>query len=306
MSETVVTRWHSVLLSTASAMTYILLVLGGVVCVTGSGLGCPDWPMCYGKIIPPVDMGAIIETTHRLLAALTSSLIVAVAVMGWRKHRSIWWLSRPPATAVALVVAVAVFGAFAVLTGLPPIIAAVDVGAALMALALVLTTWAVARARRDDPALPDRLTFRTPFARLTLFALTAVFLVLVSGPLVADVGSLARCLGWPLYCALSGAAEVGGALPPVRRAIGAAAALLIVAVVVQAWRRHRGHTAIFRGATRLAIALLVEAAADALIPARGFTMLYGVVYVAAATAVWASLVVLTVLAATAPAGPGPV
>ena len=305
MSETVVTRWHYVLLSTASAMTYLLLVMGGVVCMTGSGLGCPDWPMCYGKIIPPVDMGAIIETTHRFLAALTSPLIVAVAVMGWRKHRSIRWLSRPPATAVGLVVAVAVFGAFAVLTGLPPIIAAIDVGAALMALALVLTTWAMARARSDDPALPDRLTFSTPFARLTLSALTAVFLVLVSGPLVADVGSLARCVGWPLYCTVSGAAEVGGALPPLRRAIGAAAALLIVAVVVQAWRLHRGHTAICRGATTLAIAFLVEAAVGALMPARGFTMLYGVSYVAAATAVWALLVVLTVLAATAPAGPGP-
>jgi len=305
MSETVVTRWHYVLLSSASAMTYLLIVIGGVVCVTGSGLGCPDWPMCYGKIIPPAGMGAIVETTHRFLAALTSPLIVVVAVMGWRKHRSIRWLSRPPAIAVALVLAVAVFGAFAVLTGLPPIIAAVDVGAALMALALVLTTWAVARARRDDPALPDRLTFRTPFARLTLSALTAVFLVLVSGPLVADVGSLARCLGWPLYCAVSGAAEIGGTLPALRRALGAAAALLIVAVVVQAWRLHRGHAAICHGATTLAIALLVEAAVGALMLARGFTMLQGVFYVAAATAVWAVLVVLTVLAATAPTGPGP-
>jgi heme A synthase len=300
MSETVVTRWHYVLLSIAAAMTYLLIVMGGVVCMTGSGLGCPDWPMCYGKIIPPVDMGAIIETTHRLLAALTLPLILAVAVTGWWKHRSIRWLSRPPTAAVALVVAVGVFGAFAVLTGLPPIIAAIDVGCALMVLALVLTTWAVARARRDDPALPVRLAFRTPFARLTLTALTAVFLVLISGPLVADVGSIARCLGWPLYGAVSGAAEIRGALPPARRLLGAVAAFLTVAVVVRGWRLRRGHAAIFRGATTLAIALLVEAAVGALMPARGFTMLYGVFYVAAAAAVWALLVVLAVLAAAAP------
>jgi len=86
----------------------------------------------------------------------------------------------------------------------------------------------------------------------------------------------------------------------VRRALGAAAALLIVAVVVQAWRLHRGHTAIFRGATTLAIAFLVETAAGALMLARGFTMLYGVIYVAAGAAVWALLVVLAVLAATGP------
>ena len=299
MRETVVSRVHYLLLSIASAVTYFLIVMGGVVCMTGSGLGCPDWPMCYGKILPPVDMGAIIETTHRFLAVLTSPLIVAAAVMGWRKHRSIWWLSRPPVIAVALVLAVVVFGAFAVLTGLPPIIAAVDVGCALMVLALVLTTWAVARARRDDPALPDRLTFRAPFATLTLAALTAVFLVLISGPLVADVGSIARCVGWPLYGAVPGAAEVSGILPPVRRALGITAAVLIVAVVIQAWRLHRGDAAILRGATALAIALLIEATVGMLMPAHDFTMLYGVLYVAAAAGVWALLVVLAALAAIA-------
>jgi len=300
MNETIVTRAHSVMLSIASVATYLLIVMGGVVCMTGSGLGCPDWPMCYGQIVPPVNMGAIIETTHRFLAALTSPLIVAAAVMGWRKHRSIWWLSRPPALAVALVLAVVVFGAFAVLTGLPPIVAAVDVGCALTVLALVLTTWTVARARRADPALPDRVTFRAPFARLTLSALAAVFLVLVSGTLVADVGSIARCVGWPLYGAVAGAAEVGGILPPVRRALGLIAAVLIVAVAIQAWRLYRRNAAILCGAAALAVAFLVEATIGALMAANGFTLLYGVGYVAAASGVWALLVVLSVLAATAP------
>ena len=300
MTETTVTRAHSVMLSIASVATYLLIVMGGVVCMTGSGLGCPDWPMCYGQIIPPVNMGAIIETTHRFLAALTSPLIVAAAVMGWRKHRSIWWLSRPPALAVALVLAVVVFGAFAVLTGLPPIVAAVDVGCALTVLALVLTTWTVARARRADPALPERVTFRAPFARLTLSALTAVFFVLVSGTLVADVGSIARCVGWPLYGAVAGAAEVGGILPPVRRALGIIAAVLIVAVAIQAWRLYRRNAAILCGAAALAIAFLVEATIGALMAANGFTLLYGVGYVAAAAGVWALLVVLSVLAATTP------
>jgi heme A synthase len=300
LSESRVTPAQSVLLLVTSVVTYLLIVMGSVVCMTGSGLGCPDWPMCYGKIIPPVDMGAIIETTHRFLAALTSPLIVAAAVVGWRKHRSIRWLSRPPAIAVALVLAVVVFGAFAVLTGLPPVIAAVDVGCALMVLALVLTTSVVARARRTHPGMPDRLVFRTPFAVLTLSAAATVFLVLIGGPLAADVGSLARCLGWPLYGPVAGAAEVGGAYPPVRRALGGLAALLIVAVVVQAWRLHREDAAIRRGATALAIALLVEAAVGALMPVHGFTMLYGVLYGAAAAGVWALLVVLAVLAAMAP------
>lgn len=297
LTESRVTPAQSVLLLVTSVVTYLLIVMGSVVCMTGSGLGCPDWPMCYGQIIPPVNMGAIIETTHRFLAALTSPLIVAATVVGWRKHRSVWWLSRPPAIAIVLVLAVVVFGAFAVLTGLPPLIAAVDVGCALTVLALVLTTWVVARARRRDPRMSDRLVFRTPFAMLTLCAAAIVFLVLIGGPLAADVGSLARCLGWPLYSPVAGAAEVGGAYPPVRRWLGVLAAVLIVAVVAQAWRLRRGDAATVRGATVLAIAFLVEATVGALMAASGFTMLYGVLYGAAAVGVWAMLVVLAVLAA---------
>ncbi len=239
MGERIVTRGYCRLLSIASLLTYLLIVMGGVVCVTGSGLGCPDWPMCYGQIVPPLDMGAIIETTHRFFAAATTPLIVAAAVLGWRRYRSVRWLSRPAVIAVGLVLAVVVFGAFAVLTGLPPVVAAIDVGSALMVLALVLTTWRVALARRDNPELPDRLAFRTPFAKLTLSALAAVFLVLVGGVLVAEVGSVARCVGWPLYGVVAGAGEIGGSLPAARRVLGVVAAGLIVAVTIQAWRRHR-------------------------------------------------------------------
>jgi cytochrome c oxidase assembly protein subunit 15 len=297
VSDTVVTRGHCVLLAIASATTYLLIVMGGVVCVTGSGLGCPDWPTCYGRLLPPLNIGAIIETTHRFLAAVTSPLIVAAAVVGWRRYRSTWWLSRPPMAAVVLVLAVVVFGAFAVLTGLPPAVAAVDVGSALMVLALVLTTWTVARAQRGHPAILDRLAFHGSFARLTLAASTAVFLVLASGPLAADVGSVARCVGWPLYGVVAGAAEVGSALPTVRRALGAVAAVLIALVAIQAWRVYRGIAA------TLAIAFAVEAAVGALMLAHGFTMVYGVLYVAAGVGVWAMLVVLSVLAAGAPDRP---
>jgi heme A synthase len=298
MTERPVTHRYCLLLAVASVMTYLLIVMGGVVCVTGSGLGCPDWPMCYGGIIPPLDMGAIIETTHRFFAAATTPLIVAAAVLAWRRHRRMRWLSRPPAIAVVLVLAVVVFGAFAVLTGLPPVVAAVDVGSALMAFALVLTTWRVAVARRDNPALPDRLAFGTPFAKLTLSALATVFLVLVGGVLVAVVGSIARCVGWPLYGAVAGAGEIGGWLPAARRVLGVVAAGLIVAVVIRAWRRHRDNVPVRRTATALAGALAVEAAAGLLMVAHGFTLVYGALYAAAASGTWALLVVLAVLAAT--------
>ena len=60
--------------------TYALIVIGGIVRVTGSGLGCPDWPTCHGQIIPPLEQTALIEYTHRFVGALVSPLILATTL----------------------------------------------------------------------------------------------------------------------------------------------------------------------------------------------------------------------------------
>jgi heme A synthase len=242
-------------------------------------------------------MGAIIEVTHRFFAVVTTPLIVTAAVVAWRKYRTIGWLIRPLMLSIVLVGAVSVFGALVILTGLPPALAAVDVGSALLALASVLTAWRVAAARRQDTVLPSRFSFRSPFAVLVLAALASGFLVLISGVLVAEVGSIARCLGWPLYGPVPGAAETAGILAPTRRALGGIAAVLVAAAAVHAWRLHPGHAAMRRAAAALGLALLAEAAAGALMVASGFSMPLGVLSVAAAVGIWGLLIILAVLAA---------
>src|SRR3990170_1584085 len=79
-------RFRYLVLAAALA-TYLLIVIGGIVRVTGSGLGCPDWPTCYGSWIPPLRADALIEYSHRLVAALTTPLILAAAYVAWRRLR---------------------------------------------------------------------------------------------------------------------------------------------------------------------------------------------------------------------------
>lgn len=289
-------KWQTYLLLAASAMTGLLIILGGVVCVTTSGKGCPDWPGCYGHILPPLQMDAVIEFTHRLTAALTSPVILAAAIVGWWKARPIRWVSRPPILAIVFLAAVIVFGATAVLYGLPPLLAAADVGSALMVLALMLAATVVAFARRDRPTLPDRLSFRSPFAVLTLVTLAMVFLVLVSTVLVAGKGSLTRCLGWPLLVERLIRNDVPGWPSAARRFAAAAAGLLILAVAVQAWRTQRQHTALLRAATGASLLFLAEAGLQGLLLISDLTVWLLLISVTAATGLWAALVITAVLA----------
>ena len=71
------------------AMTVGLIVLGGIVRITGSGMGCGEsWPRCNGEWFPPLDLPTLIEISHRWGTALVSVLIVATAWIAWRRHRT--------------------------------------------------------------------------------------------------------------------------------------------------------------------------------------------------------------------------
>jgi cytochrome c oxidase assembly protein subunit 15 len=290
-----VTRRHRNLLVVASLLTYLLVTLGGVVCVTDSSRGCPDWPGCYGRLVPPPRLDSILEYTHRLLAGLASLAIIASAIAGWRS-RIPRWVRWPPTIAVFFLLAVIVFGAMVVLRGLEPGLAALDLGSALIVLGLVLTSTVVAIYQHRNPSLPNQLSFDSTFAKLALRTLVSVFVVLVSGVLVAESGSVVRCLGWPLYGGPLNLGSVRGWFQAARCLAGGLTGLLVIAVVVQAWRAQEQQRARRAIATAGCMAFAIEIAVGALILWRGFSVWLHVIYAATAVALWALLVVLVVWA----------
>jgi cytochrome c oxidase assembly protein subunit 15 len=291
-----IAAWHRNLLIAAATFTVLLIAMGGVLCVTQSIRNCPDWPGCFGKFIPPVQPGPILEYTHRFLAAVSGLLILSTAIVGVVRVPRLRLITIPPLVAVILLVEVSYFGATVVLHGLAPSWAAVDVGSALMVVALMVTSAVVASTRLNNPTLPDRLSFKSPFTRLILITTAVAYLVLVSGILVAGKGSVTACLGWPIYSLRLfqlDAHFVGNLL---RWVISLTGVMLVVVVLLLAWRKKQDQSTVFQIARWLWIAALLEALVQVLLLVIGNPVSLLIVYTVTMAVFWALLVALLIQA----------
>src|SRR3954471_18006934 len=106
---------------TGSGLALGLIVLGGVVRISGSGMGCGDhWPRCHGVWFPPLDLSTMIEIGHRWVAALVSAVVLAIAALAWTRHRADHRLRNPASLALLLLILQVLLGAITVKLSLPP------------------------------------------------------------------------------------------------------------------------------------------------------------------------------------------
>jgi protoheme IX farnesyltransferase len=189
------TRFQKLTLATAVA-TYLLVTWGAVVRVTNSGLGCPDWPLCYGQLLPPLDdTSAWIEWFHRTLAALVGLLVLAVLIVAVRHHRQ-RAIVLPAVLALVFTAFQAYLGKVTVETGNSG-----DSVTAHLAMAMVVLASLVYIAIRVR--YPARLPSGGAAQRFTLlaaFAALAVYALLLFGSHVTATGSALVFGGaWPLF-----------------------------------------------------------------------------------------------------------
>jgi heme A synthase len=108
---------HRFAIATA-AVTWVLLLVGGLVHGTGSSLACPDWPLCHGQFFPEMTRGVEYEHSHRLVAGAVATMTVILGVALYRDAR--YRALRPLAIAAPIMVlAQAVLGGITVLLRLP-------------------------------------------------------------------------------------------------------------------------------------------------------------------------------------------
>ncbi len=171
--------------------TYLLIVMGAIVRVTGSGLGCPDWPLCHGQWLPPLEYHAILEYVHRTIAAIIGVPLLLMLALGFRRGNADRWTRAALIAMFVLLVPQVLLGREVVLRELPPFLVAVHLAIALVILALVIFVAVSAQRATGAIALGE-----LPPGLTTVAA--GMYIVLMSGALMRAMGASWVCRGFPL------------------------------------------------------------------------------------------------------------
>ena len=175
--------------------TYMLIVLGGIVRITGSGMGCgDDWPLCNGQLFPPWDFATWIEWGHRLVAAFIAVLIGVLFVWACLNRQAPAWRGRFRLVSwiVFLLAVQILLGAITVWLELPPTTVVLHLGTAMALFAsLLLASLGVA----DGSPLVNQVT---PAVRMAWLLVGLGVVTVMLGGLVANLGAAPACQGFPL------------------------------------------------------------------------------------------------------------
>jgi protoheme IX farnesyltransferase len=234
----------------------VLVTIGVIVRATDSGLGCPDWPLCHGQLIPPLDdPKAWIEWIHRTVAAVIGFEILGLAVLAVRDHRDRPSLLYPSFAAVALVGFQAWLGRETVLQGNSGESVTAHLAAAMLLVGLLVFV----TVRAGYPGrLPDRGGSQR-FTLLAAFAMVTVFALLLFGSQVTATDTALVFPDWPLMSGtlVPALTEVTSA-HVLHRWIAAVVGIIVGIVAIAAWRTQRDRPTLVRLAVGAAALYAVQ------------------------------------------------
>ena len=252
------TRTRRIALVTLVA-TFVLVTIGAITRGTGSGMGCPDWPLCHGQLLPPLgDEAAWIEWFHRMWAALVGLLVLALLIVVLRERRGRRTLVAAAVGAVVLTGFQAYLGKVTVDTQNAGEWVTAHLATAMVLLALL--AFIAIRSR-----YPERLPTSGASQRMTLglaFTAASVFALILFGSQVTSAGAALVFPDWPLFDGqllptFSSDPEIA-ALQTVHwlhRIVAAFVAVIVVVAFWAIWRRSRTTDQVLLGLVGTATAL---------------------------------------------------
>ncbi len=215
-------KWVLWLVWKIAIATLALMAIGAATRVMNAGLACPDWPLCYGQVIPSQQMNlqVFLEWFHRLDAALIGfSTIILVGLSWWYKSRLPKWLPWACSFALGLIVFQGVLGGLTVTELLRFDIVTAHLGTALLFFGTLIAI--------GSSLTPYQGT--ATVGKLTGISITATILVYCQcllGGLVASQWALHQCFGGQQLCLVMNS-HIVGVVP---------ATIACLAVVIWAWR----------------------------------------------------------------------
>ena len=277
----------------AAVAAIFQITLGGIVRVTESGLGCPDWPLCHGRAVPPLEAAALIEYSHRLSAVLLGVLVLASAGVAWRAYRHYPQVIASAGAAVALTLLAALLGAASVLTELTSWVVLLHLGVAELVVACVVVAWVgawtVTRNREPGGVTRDEPNGSSLLISLTL---VATFGLILSGSYMVGQGYGSACGTWPL-CR-------GSVLPSgdpylihmSHRLVALLVGVLVIWLAASAWSRRSKRPDLAWASGAVAGLYLAQVLIGAATVWTGFSVQLKSLHLSVATLLWASLVAL--------------
>jgi heme o synthase len=267
------------------AATFVLIAVGGLVRATDSGLGCPDWPRCFGRLVPPAELHAWIEHSHRLVASVVMVLVALLVVAAYRtgQERAV---RRAAVAALVMVLAQALIGAFVVWWKLRADSVTLHLATALALVALLIyigfrARYASDRSRRHGQ---DR-----GFVRLAGAGAGLLYLQMLVGSTVT--GHLAG-LAYPLNVLLPDLGPSVARIQLAHRVLAMVVGALVLAIWVVARRTQRAHPTVTRLAGYAAGLVAVQIGLGLANVANRLSALTVVPHLAVGALLWGTMVAL--------------